>query len=378
MNPKPQKKDGLKLASIGLEEVCLEYSGKEVLKNVNFSVEDKELCALVGPSGCGKSLVLRIIAGLVKPTSGNVYIDGQLANNVPPGERDIAMVFQSFALYPYMTVRENWAFPLRASKLPQEQVDARIKAMAEFLKMDPLLDRLPRQLSGGQQQRAALGRALVRRPRLFLMDEPLGSQDAKKRIEIGTGLKKLQMDLGITTVLVTNDQIEAQRLGDKVAVMDLSTLQQVGSPEEVYEKPVNLFVARFIGSPAINLFDCTLNREDEQLYLSHSHFQVPLPPDLAASVEARVQGDVVVLGVRSEHIRVTLDEQPDSTPAQIYVFEPQSNEILIDLKVGDLVVRVREDREDLGFQPQLDQKAFLTFDKEFMHVFDKATELRIN
>lgn len=366
------------MASIGLEEVCLEYSGKEVLKNVNFSVEDKELCALVGPSGCGKSLVLRIIAGLVKPTSGNVYIDGQLANNVPPGERDIAMVFQSFALYPYMTVRENWAFPLRASKLPQEQVDARIKAMAEFLEMDPLLDRLPRQLSGGQQQRAALGRALVRRPRLFLMDEPLGSQDAKKRIEIGTGLKKLQMDLGITTVLVTNDQIEAQRLGDKVAVMDLSTLRQVGSPEEVYEKPVNLFVARFIGSPAINLFDCTLNREDEQLYLSHSHFQVPLPPDLAASVEARVQGDVVVLGVRPEHIRVTLDEQPDFTPAQIYVFEPQSNEILIDLKVGDLVVRVREDREDLGFQPQLDQKAFLTFDKEFMHLFDKATELRIN
>jgi ABC-type sugar transport system ATPase subunit len=361
-----------------LEEVCLEYRGKEVLENMNLSVEAGELCALVGPSGCGKSLVLRIIAGLVKPTSGNVYIDGQLANNVPPSDRDIAMVFQSFALYPYMTVRDNWAFPLRASRLPQEQVDARIKTMSEFLDMDPLLGRRPKQLSGGQQQRAALGRALIRRPRLFLMDEPLGSQDAKKRVEIGTGLKKLQMDLGITMVCVTSDQIEAQALGDKIAVMDVGTLQQVGSPEEVYERPVNLFVASFIGSPPINLFDCTLNRKGEQLYLSHPKFQVSLPPDVAARVESKADSDAVVLGVRPEHIRVTVDAQPDSILAQIYEFEPQSNEILVDLKVGDLVVRTRADREDLGFQPQLDQKAFLTLDKEFMHVFDKATELRIN
>jgi inositol-phosphate transport system ATP-binding protein len=366
------------LASIRLEDICLEYMGKEVCSDVNLSVEDGELCALVGPSGCGKSVLLRIIAGLIKPTSGSVYIDGQLANDVPAADRDVAMVFQSFALYPYMTVRENWAFPLRAGKLPKQDIDARINTVSEFLEMDPLLDRRPKQLSGGQQQRAALGRALVRRPRLFLLDEPLGSQDAKKRIELGTELKKLQMDLGITTVLVTNDQIEAQALGDKLAVMDIGSLQQLGAPEEVYERPVNLFVARFIGSPAMNLFDCTLDRENGELYLNHPRFRVPLPPDVASRVEATVQGDEVVLGVRPEHITVRLDEQPDTIPAKIYVLEPQSNEMLIDLRVADLVVRTRADREDLGFQPRLDQKVFLTLDKEFMHVFDKATELRMN
>lgn len=366
------------MASIRLEDICLEYRGKEVCSDVSLSVGEGELCALVGPSGCGKSVLLRIITGLIKPTSGSVYIDDQLANKVPPGNRDIAMVFQSFALYPYMTVRENWAFPLRASKLPKEEIEVRIKTVSEFLDMDPLLDRHPKQLSGGQKQRAALGRALVRRPRLFLLDEPLGSQDAKKRMELATELKKLQMDLGITTVLVTSDQIEAQALGDKVAVMDMGSLRQVGSPEEVYEKPASLFVAGFIGSPPINLLDCALERKDGQLYLTHPHFHLSLPAELAAKIEAQAQADSVVLGIRPEHIRVTADELPDSIAAQVYVLEPQSNEILVDLKVGDTVVRTRADREDLGFQPRLDQEVFMILDKEFMHVFDKATELRIH
>lgn len=366
------------MVSIELKNINFQYRGKQVLEDINLSIESKELCALVGPSGCGKSLILRIIAGLVKPTSGDVYIDGELANNVPPGDRDIAMVFQRFALYPHMTVRDNWTFPLRASRLPREEIDTRVGAMSDLLEMDPLLDRRPTQLSGGQQQRAALGRALVRRPRMFLLDEPLGSQDAKKRVSAATALKKLQMDLGITMVCVTSDQIEAQALGDKLAVMDVGTLEQVGTPEEVYEKPANLFVAEFMGSPPINLFGCTLQREEAVLYLSNPQFKVALPSEVAARVEAGAKGDTVVLGVRPEHIRVTVDEQPESVPAQVYVLEPQSNELLIDLHIGDLLIRTRTDREDLGFEPKLDQRVYLTFDSELLQVFDKVTGARIS
>ena len=366
------------MTSIALENIGLQYRGKDVLSDINLTIEDKELCTLVGPSGCGKSVILRVIAGLVKPMTGHVYIDGEVATHVPPGDRDIAMVFQSFALYPHMSVKDNWTFPLRASKLSQEEINARIQEISDFLEMDPLLNRRPAQLSGGQQQRAALGRALVRRPRMFLLDEPLGSQDAKKRVTTATGLKKLQMELGITMVCVTSDQIEAQALGDKLAVMDIGTLQQVGTPEEVYERPANLFVAEFIGSPPINLFDCTLIQEGGALYLSNPQFKVSLTPGMAARMETAASGNAVVLGIRPEHVRVTLDEQPESVPAQVYVLEPQSDDLLLDLHVGDLIVRTRSAREDLGFEPVLDQPVFLTFDKNLIHVFDKVSGARIS
>jgi multiple sugar transport system ATP-binding protein len=197
-------------------------------------------------------------------------------------------------------------------------------------------------------------------------------------VSTATSLKKLQMDLGITMVCVTSDQIEAQALGDKVAVMDVGTLQQVGTPEEIYERPANLFVAGFIGSPPINLFDCILQREEGRLYLSHPQFKVALSPGMAARVESEAKGDTVVLGARPEQIYVTVDEQPESIPAQVYVLEPQSNELLIDLHIGDLIIRTRMDREDLGFEPELDQRIFLTFDKELLHVFDKVTGVRIS
>jgi ABC-type sugar transport system ATPase subunit len=365
------------LASIQLESISLQYRGKQVLQNVDLTVEDKELCTLVGPSGCGKSQILRVIAGLVKPSSGNVYFDGELANNIRPGDRDIAMVFQRFALYPHMSVKDNWTFPLKAARLADEEIDERVRTMSDLLEMGLLLDRRPSQLSGGQQQRAALGRALVRRPKIFLMDEPLGSQDAKKRVSTATSLKKLQMDLGITMVCVTSDQIEAQALGDKLAVTDVGTIMQHGTPEEVYERPSNVFVAEFIGSPPINLFDCSLQRTNGQLFLANPQFRLALPSEMATRVEAEASSGAITLGVRPEHVHVAAIKQPDSIPAQVYVLEPRSNVLLIDLHMGDLIVRTRTDREDLGFEPELDQEVYLKLDTGLLHLFDGATGMRI-
>jgi len=366
------------MASIVLENITVRFDRQDVLKGVNLAVDDGELCVLVGPSGCGKTLVLRVIAGLTQPVSGNVYMDGQLVNDVPPGDRDIAMVFQRFALYPYMTTRENWAFPLIAAGLPQEEIEARIKAMTEFLHMGPLMDRYPRQLSGGQQQRVALGRALVRRPKVFLMDEPLGSQDAKMRVEMRAKLKKLQMDLGITTVYVTHDQVEAQAIGDKVAVMEGGIIHQVGSPEEIYDRPATLFVAGFVGTPRMNFLNCTLCRESDGLYVRHPLFEMAVPPDKAASIETAASSPEVIVGFRPENIRLSQTEDVGSIPAEVYVLESQSNKLIVSLKFGEDILKMQADRDRLGFELQVGQKVFLTFEREFAHVFDKQTGQRIN
>ena len=361
-----------------LDNISLRYGGRNVLQNVSLSVEKGELCTLVGPSGCGKSLILRIIAGLVRPGQGTVYFGGRPVNNVSPGDRDIAMVFQRFALYPYMTVRDNWAFPLRAAHLSPQEVGGRIGTVSDLLQMQALLDRRPTQLSGGQQQRAALGRALVRRPAFYLWDEPLGAQDAKRRAELRTDLKKLQMDMDITTVCVTSDQIEAQALGDKVIVMDNGTIQQVGTPEEIYDRPDNLFVAGFVGSPRMNFFDGVLQQEDDRMVVSHPHFEVSLPPAMACRVEVAAAGRAVVLGVRPENIAVHAQEQPAAIPAPVYVSEPESNQVLIDFKLGEQIVRARCDREDLECEPCVDQKAYLVLDSDALHLFDRATGRRIS
>jgi multiple sugar transport system ATP-binding protein len=365
------------MASIRLEDIAVRFDRQDVLKGINLAIEDGELCALVGPSGCGKTLVLRVIAGLTQPIQGNVYMDGQLVNEVPPGDRDIALVFQRFALYPYMTTRANWTFPLIAARLPQQEIEARIRTMTDFLHMGPLMDRYPKQLSGGQQQRVAVGRALVRRPKVFLMDEPLGSQDAKMRVEMRAKLKKLQMDLGITTVYVTHDQVEAQAIGDKVAVMEEGTIHQIGSPEDIYEKPSSLFVAGFVGTPRMNFLEGILHREAGQLFIRHPLFTLAVPPVQAASVEARASSQAVVVGFRPENIRLSETEEVDAIPTEVYVLEPQSNKLVVSLKFGDEILKMQAERDRLGFEPQLGQKVFMTFEKEFAHVFDKATGQRI-
>jgi multiple sugar transport system ATP-binding protein len=372
------RKAGDDLTEIRLENVSLRYGGRDVLHDVNLAVGQGELCTVVGPSGCGKSLVLRVIAGLVKPGQGVVYFDGQSVSHVSPGARDIAMVFQRFALYPYMSVRDNWTFPLRAANLSSPEIISRITAIAALLQMEALLDRRPSQLSGGQQQRAALGRALVRRPALFLWDEPLSAQDAKRRVELRTDLKKLQMDLGITTVCVTSDQIEAQALGDRVVVMDRGTIQQAGTPEEIYDRPANLFVAGFVGSPRMNFFEAALQRQDGHLVARHPLFEVPLPPSTAARLDTSDVDRLIVLGVRPENITVRTRGATDGIHAHVYVAEPESNQVLIDFKLGGQIVRTRCDRDDLDCEPEVDQQAYLSIDTGALHLFDKASGQRIN
>lgn len=360
-----------------LENITVRFGRQEVLKDINLAVDEGEFCVIVGPSGCGKSLILRVIAGLTRPAKGQVYIDGQAVGHVQPSQRDVAMVFQSYALYPTMTVRENWTFPLRAARLPQGEIEKRVREMTEFLDMGPLLNRYPRELSGGQQQRVAVGRALVRRPRLFLLDEPMGNLDAKLRVEMRARLKRLQSDLGITTVHVTHDQVEAQALADKLAVMDMGTIQQVGTPEEIYDEPANVFVAEFIGTPRINLIECALQRENGTLYLHHPLFKLALPPNLAVAAEAGPRSQEVILGIRPEWIRLSPNEKPGGIPTEVYVLEPQSNELIIGLRFGEEILKMRADRDDIGFAPRLNQKVFMSFDLNLVHLFDKATGLRL-
>jgi len=357
--------------------VTVQFGRSTVLQDITFEVADGQLCVLVGPSGCGKTVALRVIAGLTRPSKGHVYLDGALVDDVPPGDRDIAMCFQTYALYPYMTVRENWTFPLRAANLPPAEIEQRVSAVMKLLYMEPLMERRPRELSGGQQQRVALGRALVRRPRLYLLDEPFGNLDAKLRVEMRAELKKLQMDLGITTIHVTHDQVEAQALGDRIVVMDVGTIQQVGTPEEIYEQPANLFVAGFVGTPRMNFIQCSLERRDDALVAVHPRFALPLPPDKAARIEQAAPAGPVILGIRPESIKLS-PVAHGGIPTEVYVVEPQSNELIVDLLFGDEVLKMRGVRDRIGFVPQINQRVFMSFDPRAVHVFDPATGRRIS
>jgi multiple sugar transport system ATP-binding protein len=365
------------VAEVRVENVSVEFGRERVLRDASFDVADGELCVVVGPSGCGKTILLRAVAGLTEPAEGHVYFDGELMDNVAPSDRDVAMCFQTYALYPYMTVRQNWTFPLRAVNLPKEEIRQRLEQVTALTHMGPLLDRHPRALSGGQQQRVALGRALVRRPRVFLLDEPFGNLDAKLRVELRARVKRMQMELGITTLHVTHDQVEAQAMGDKLVVMDVGTIQQMGTPEEIYEQPVNVFVARFIGMPRMNLITCELRRDNGQLLFAHPAFNFPVPPEQVAAVEEGVTDGSVVLGIRPEDVSVREHPTPGSVPAEVYVLEPQSNEILIDLSIGDITVKSRSDQDEIGFAPQCNQSLHVTFDSDSIHVFDGKSERRI-
>jgi len=358
---------------IDIEAVSVRYGSRMILKDVTFTVEDSELCVLVGPSGCGKTTLLQVIAGLTRPAQGRVRFDGQPMDGVPPGDRDIAMCFQTYALYPTMTVRENWVFPLRMERLPESEIRRRIDEIAELLHMGPLLDRYPHQLSGGQQQRVALGRALVRRPRVYLLDEPMGNLDAKLRIELRAHLKRIQKERGITTIYVTHDQADAQALGDRMVVLHEGRIQQIGAPQEIYDRPGNLFVARFVGSPPMNLIPCELAYRNGRPSLLHPAFEIPLP-DLFLDAAPPPAGPVI-LGVRPEALRVCPEDS--GIPAEVYVVEPQGDEVILDLRVGDHLLKGRFPQEALGFRPQLNQRLCIAFDPKSLHLFDPQTGLRI-
>jgi len=362
------------MVSVKLEKLTKYFGKVAAVKNLNLEIKDGEFVALLGPSGCGKSTTLLMIAGIYKPTSGYIYFDDVIVNDLPPKDRNIGMVFQSYALYPHMKVYDNIAFPLKLQKLPKDEIRRRIKRAAELLKIEDLLDRKPAQLSGGQQQRVALARALVKQPQLFLMDEPLSNLDAKLRVLMRAEIKRLQKQLGITTIYVTHDQIEAMTMADRVAVLNKGELQQYSSADELYNKPRNLFVAGFIGSPPMNFIDCTLVEKEGNYYLDAGSFMVKLPIDLGKLVAEKATGPELVLGVRPEDLKISLKPTENSIESNVYVLEPLGKDTIVNVKLGDTLIKIIA---PLYIRLSIGDRIWIVYDLDKIHIFDKKTEKAI-
>jgi multiple sugar transport system ATP-binding protein len=360
-----------------VENLTVRYGERVAVEGASFAVEPGELCVLVGPSGSGKSTILRAIAGYAPIERGDIYVGDTHLNHLPPQDRDIAMVFQQRALYPHMTVWENWAFPLEAVKTSRDEIQKRVHLIGEILEMSPFLSRYPRELSGGQQQRVAIGRALIRRPKAFLLDEPLSGLDAKLRIETRSYIRRLHGDLGATMVYVTHNQAEAQAIGDKIVVLNNNRVQQVGAPDAIYNGPANTFVAEFLGSPPINLIDCELEGDDI-LRITHKGYSWTLGAEKSKQVRAKKPAPEVVLGIRPECIHLYREPSDGRLLAKVYVTEPQGHEIIVDLLFEDKVLRARQDREHgLGEDLKLNEQLFMEFDLHHSHLFDRRTRARI-
>jgi len=363
------------MAQVVLKDLSKKFDEVVAVRDVNLTIKDQEFIVLVGPSGCGKSTTLRMVAGLEEITAGEIYIGERLVNDLPPKDRDIAMVFQNYALYPHMTVYDNMAFGLKMRKFPKAEIEKRVREAAQMLGIQELLARKPRQLSGGQRQRVAVGRAIVRHPQVFLFDEPLSNLDAKLRVQMRVELKRLHERLETTAIYVTHDQVEAMTLGDRVVVMKDGLVHQVGDPLTVYSKPRNRFVAGFIGSPAMNFVDCTVVGSDGDLAVEAAGLHIAVPPAQRASVE-RYRGMTVTLGIRPEDIREAMPDDSKSyrVDALVEVVEPLGNEILLDLKVGHQAVVARVPPTS---RVRLHEQIALAVNAERLHFFDTRTEQAI-
>jgi multiple sugar transport system ATP-binding protein len=356
-------REGMNEDYIKLININKKFGKTIALRDVNLSIKKGEFFALLGPSGCGKTTTLRIIAGLEYPDSGKVFIDGIDVTYKEPRERDVAMVFQDYALYPHMTVFDNIAFPLtiRKSGLTKSEINEKVHSVAKLLGIEELLELKPRQLSGGQQQRVALARALVRNPKVWLMDEPLSNLDALLRVQMRAELKKLQKDLKITTVYVTHDQIEALTMADRIAVMDKGTIIQVGTPSEIYNNPNNVFVATFIGSPPMNILEC--NMEDD--IIKYARFQIKKVMGITTNE--------FYLGIRPEHLKIVnnINEVAKNEmviKGKIYVIEPLGSEFIVNLKINDHIIKVKTLQS-----PQLlsGEEVYLSFNVNNAYIFDR-------
>jgi multiple sugar transport system ATP-binding protein len=350
------------MAQIELSRVQKSFGSNAVIRDITFAVRDGEFVVLVGPSGCGKSTILRLIAGLETPSAGEIRIGGRVVNNVAARDRDIAMVFQSYALYPHLTVFENMAFALRMRKMPKNEIDGRVREAADLLGLSDLLSRKPKQLSGGQRQRVALGRALVRKPQAFLFDEPLSNLDAKLRTHTRTELARLHKQLAATMIYVTHDQVEAMTLGQRIVVLRDGVIHQVDAPLNVYRRPADRFVAGFIGSPAMNFVTGRI----ESGNFACSAFRFPLPKDLRPCQSAEL-----ILGLRPEQLRLGDGAGHVSFPVAVDVVEPLGNELLIYGRLNDerLVIRT-----DPGAAALPDDRLTVSFDPEQAHYFDGAND----
>jgi multiple sugar transport system ATP-binding protein len=366
------------VASVKFENVYKRYGEVTVVSDLNIDINDKEFIVFVGPSGCGKSTTLRMLAGLEEISEGTIYIGDRPVNNVAPKDRDIAMVFQSYALYPHMTVFDNMAFGLKLRGTPSQMIEERVTEAAKSLGIDHLLDRRPRQLSGGQRQRVAVGRAIVRDPEVFLMDEPLSNLDAKLRVEARSFISKLHQRLETTFIYVTHDQVEAMTMGTRICVLNAGRLQQIDTPFNLYHNPYNVFVAGFIGSPSMNFFDASLSSgENDTIIVDTGVFQITVPANKAEPFRSHI-GQQVILGIRPEDIHDVEYQPPGITPAEIEagvdVIEQMGNEMILYLQEqGKTFIARTDPRTDA----RVGGRITVTMNLDNMHIFDVETEVSL-
>ncbi|MCQ2006066.1 ABC transporter ATP-binding protein [Rhizobium sp. NRK18] len=353
------------MAEVQFADVRKSFGAFPVIKGVNIDIQDGEFVILVGPSGCGKSTLLRMLAGLENISAGQIRIGGRVVNSLPPKERDIAMVFQNYALYPHMTVAQNMAFSLMLGAASKAEIDERVSYAAGILGLSNLLDRYPRQLSGGQRQRVAMGRAIVRDPQVFLFDEPLSNLDAKLRVAMRAEIKELHQRLKTTTVYVTHDQIEAMTMADKIVVMHDGIVEQIGTPLELYDYPANLFVAGFIGSPAMNMIKGKLDPQDASVFVAEDGTRLPLPRAFSSAA-----GKPLIYGLRPEYIRL----DAAGIPAEVVVIEPTGSEthIIISFGGGEVTCVFRE-----RVTAKPGEKISISIDTEHVHLFDEESGMRL-
>ncbi|MFN8520189.1 MAG: sn-glycerol-3-phosphate ABC transporter ATP-binding protein UgpC [Chloroflexota bacterium] len=359
------------MATVTFDHVWKKYGEVVAVNDLSLEIQDGEFMVLVGPSGCGKTTSLRMIAGLEEITQGDLRIGDRVVNNVPPKDRDIAMVFQSYALYPHMTVRDNLAFGLKLRKTPKDEIERRVKEAAGMLSLENLLNRKPRELSGGQRQRVALGRAIVREPAVFLMDEPLSNLDAKLRVETRANIARLHQRLKTTTVYVTHDQVEAMTMGQRIAVMSEARLQQVGTPQVLYDRPINRFVAGFIGSPSMNFLPVNVQGSGDDVTLVAEGLNVPLPADF----KGQISGTSAIMGIRPEHLDLQTTSPAGSLGGKADVVEYLGNEELIHVSAGgnDVVAVV-----DSAYRVKPGDALDLKVPLDKIHLFDPESGLSLH
>ena len=357
------------MAEIELRKVQKFFGAVQVIRDLNLTIKDREFVVLLGPSGCGKTTTLRAIAGLEEISDGQILIDGVPVQDKHASDRDIAFVFQLYALYPHLTVYENIAFPLRATRESRTAVDQKVRAVADAIGINHLLKLRPSALSGGDMQRVAIGRALVRRPKALLMDEPMGSLDAKLREDMRVELKRLHFENGSTSIYVTHDQVEAMSLADRIVVMHDGILQQVGSPSEVYLYPANLFVAQFVGSPVMNIVDITMTGEGAGLGAAMAGEIFSMPAELGGMLQQRAKGDLT-LGVRPEGVLLSHEDKPGYRPLRTHLIQPYGGFDIVDLKLGEQTLR---SRTPSGYLRQPGQPVWARIDPSQTHFFDRKS-----
>jgi multiple sugar transport system ATP-binding protein len=360
------------MARLQINGLTKRFGSVVAVHDLSLDIADREFLVLLGPSGAGKTTTLRCVAGVEKPDAGTIRFDDHDVSRVSPAERDVAFVFQTYALYPRKTAFENIAFPLRARQLSRTDTEAAVRAVAQKLHIDHLLERRPAQLSGGEQQRVALGRAMVRQPRAFLMDEPLTNLDFKLRVEMRSELKRIHSELNTTLFYVTNDQTEAMSLADRIAVLNAGVLQQIGTPEEVYDHPVNRFVAGFIGNTRMNFLPCALRNDDIPALIGRNGaWQLAISTDLCDKIRSRTDAEAFILGVRPEDLTLTPQPVDGSIEAEVYAVEPLGDRTIFDLRVGSDIVKIRT-------PPTVDapqgSRVWFDIDRTRIHLFDPQTD----